>query len=576
MNLLISILKNRLDRWLKHDDKQPWTDYYGSIPKHLDYPSYSMYELIEETVNKYPKYISLDYFGKKINYSNFYKKIEECARALKQLGVKENDKITVCMPNTPEGVITFYAINMVGAIAVMIHPLSSEKEIEFYINKSNSKYVIAIDLTYNRITEAVKNTKIEKIIICSISRSMKKFTRFLYWITSGRKNKIVLNKNTMKWNLFIKEGKSYQGIYKISRSAYDEAVILFSGGTTGNPKGIVLSNLNFNSLAMQSHLMCDPSKAGDSVLSIMPIFHGFGIGVSIHTPLHAGMKCILVPQFKAKEFAKIIRKYQPNFLAGVPTMYEALVNSKTRNPLYMTSVSTVVCGGDILNPVLRKRVNNYLAKHGSKANIRVGYGLTECTGASCLTPKFYYKEGSIGVPFPDMLYKIVKIGGIDTVKPNKDGEICISGPSVMIKYLDEKEETKNVLKYHSDGKLWLHTGDIGYMNKNGMVFFKTRLKRLIVSSGYNVYPPYIEKILNSHPAIEISYVVGIPHPYKEEVPKAYIVLKEGFKLDDKLKEEIKSYCEKNIAKYSLPHEYEYRDSLPKTLVGKVTFSKLKE
>jgi long-chain acyl-CoA synthetase len=308
----------------------------------------------------------------------------------------------------------------------------------------------------------------------------------------------------------------------------------------------------------------------------MPIFHGFGLGVCIHTPLYIGMKCILIPQFKAKEFAKLIKKYRPAFLAGVPTMYEALINSRPMKKKYLSSVTTVISGGDILTPVLKKSLNEYLANHGSDAQVRVGYGLTECTAASCLTPRFYYKEGSIGLPFPDTEYKIVKIGTTSEVKVNHDGEICINGPTVMKGYLDEKEETANTLKKHADGKIWLHTGDVGYINHRGIVFFKSRIKRIIVSSGYNIYPQYIEKVLNMHPAVETSIVVGLEHPYKVQVPKAYIVLKTGFTLDEKLKKEIKAYCERFIAKYSLPYEYEYRDTLPKTLVGKVAFNKLED
>lgn len=577
MMLLIDLLKDKIKKFFNNEEETPWKDYYGNIPKHLEYPRYSIYELIEQTVSKYPKYIAYEYFGRQVNYKKFYIKIENAAKALKSLGVKEGDRITICMPNTPEAIIMFYAVNMVGAVSNMIHPLSSEKEIEFYLNKAKSRFVLALDLTYNKVLAASKNTKVEKIIIASINDDMKTIMSVLYYVTKGYKVKININvDNTITWDKFIASGTKFEGIYKTSRGADDEAVILYSGGTSGNPKGIILTNLNFNALAIQSHLMCDPSKAGDSLLVIMPIFHGFGLGVCIHAPLHAGMKCILIPQFKAKEFAKLIKKYKPAFLVGVPTMYEALVNNKPIKKKYLSSVTTVISGGDILNPVLRKRINEYLAKHGSDAQVRVGYGLTESTAASCLTPRFYYKEGSIGIPFPDTEYKIVKIDTISEAKVSHDGEICINGPTVMKEYLDEKEETANTLKKHADGKIWLHTGDVGYIDYKGIVFFKSRLKRIIVSSGYNIYPHYIEKVLNMHPAIETCIVVGIEHPYKVQVPKAYIVLKSGFTLDEKLKKEIRSYCEKFIAKYSLPYEYEYRDTLPKTLVGKIAFNKLEQ
>jgi len=286
------------------------------------------------------------------------------------------------------------------------------------------------------------------------------------------------------------------------------------------------------------------------------------------------MNVILVPLFKPKDFAKLIKKNKPAFLAGVPTMYEALINSKEKSKTYLKGLVNVICGGDVLNETLRNNVDAYLKSHGSTANIRVGYGLTECTGASCLTPRYYFKEGGIGIPLPDMYYKIVKIGTYEEADVNEAGEICISGPTVMKRYLNDIEETTKVLKNHKDGKTWLHTGDIGYMNEEGLVFFETRLKRMIVSSGYNIYPQYIEKIIMSHPAVLTSTVIGIPHAYKKQVAKAYIVLRENFDDTEELREDIKKYCEKSISKYALPYEYEYVDDIPKTKVGKVAFTKL--
>ena len=576
MTLLTSVIKKVINKFVNNEDIQkPIDDYYGNIPKHLEYPDYAIYELLEDTANKYPKNMAYQYLDRKVDYTKLCKKIENCAKSLIKLGVKPKDKVTICMPNTPEGIIMFYSVNMVGAVANMIHPLSSENEIEFYLKKSDSKFILTIDITYEKVLSVVKNTNVEKIILVSAKNDMRFFTRLAYQITKGRKIKYTLDKEcSIRWDDFIKLGKKFDGIYKHSSSKDDDAVILYSGGTTGEPKGVVLSNLNFNALAMQSHLMCDPSKAGDSVLAIMPLFHGFGLGVCIHTPLCAGMSCILIPQFRARIFYKYIRKYKPNFLAGVPTMYEALIASKKKSKRYLKSVTSVISGGDILTLELRNKVNKYLSDHGSSATIRVGYGLTECTGASCLTPRFFYKEGSIGIPFPDTEYKIIKIGTLDEASVNKDGEICICGPTVMKHYLDDDVETNVSLKKHADGKIWLHTGDVGCMKSNGMIYFRTRLKRMIISSGYNIYPQYIEKILNTHPAVEFCCVVGIPHPYKQLVPKAYIVLKQGFEPSNKLLMDIKAHCEKSISKYALPYKYEFRRDLPKTLVGKIDIKRL--
>ena len=558
----------------KVTNKQPWYKYYSRGGK-IDYPELSIYELIEKTCNTYPNNYALEYYGKKITYKDFLVKIKKTASSLLEFGVKEGDRVTICMPNTPSAVVTFYAINMIGATASMIHPLSSENEIEFYLNESNSKYVLTIDLVYNKLMKVIDKTEVEKIIVSSVSDDMSRFMSTMYWFMSGRKNKIIKNEKAIFYNELLKMGVYYREFECCKRKMDDEAVILYSGGTTGNPKGIVLTNMNFNALAMQCHLMCDPAKAGDSVLSVLPIFHGFGLGVTIHTPLYIGMKVILVPDFSPRKFGSLIKKYKPNFITGVPTLYDALLKTKLgKNDL--SSLTCVVCGGDTLTPSFKKVVDGFLKEHGSDATIRCGYGLTECTGASCLNPLKEYRDNSIGIPLPDMLYKIVKIGTFNDAKLGEDGEICIYGPTVMKGYLNNDEETKKTLVKHPDGKVWLHTGDIGCMDQDGFIYFKQRLKRLIVSSGYNIYPSYVEDIICKHPMVDSCVVIGIPHEYKKQVAKAYIVLKNSEKVNNTIKKQIKKYCEENLAKYSWPYEYEYRDSIPTTLVGKVAYKKLEE
>ena len=287
------------------------------------------------------------------------------------------------------------------------------------------------------------------------------------------------------------------------------------------------------------------------------------------------MKVILVPDFSPRKFGSLIKKYKPNFITGVPTLYEALLKTKL-GKYDLINLTSVISGGDTLTPSFKKEVDDYLRKHGSKAEVRCGYGLTEGTAASCLNPRNESRDNSIGVPFPDMHYKIVKIGTTKEVKTGVDGEICISGPTVMKGYLNHPEETKKVLLKHSDGKIWLHTGDIGCMDEDGFIYFKQRLKRMIVSSGYNIYPTYIEELINKHEYVDTCCVIGIPHPYKKQVVKVFIVLKDGIKESISVRKDIKKYCENNLAKYSWPYEYEFRDSLPTTLVGKVSIKELEK
>lgn len=561
----------------EEDNKERvWDKYYGSIPKHIEYPNCSIYDMFYKTYKTYPQYTAYNYYGKKADFTKMYLQVKTAAKALKSIGVNKKDNVLICMPNTPEAIILFYAINKIGATCSLIHPLSSEKEIEYYINKSEAKYLLCLDLIYPKINKIKGNTNIKKTIVVKVSDSMPMYLKFLYKLTNKKKVNITYDQNVISWINFMKTGNNSNIKTYVKRYSSEPAVILYSGGTTGEPKGVVLSNLNFNALGMQCFAMCDPAKAGDNILTIMPIFHGFGIGVCVHTAMCNGMSVTLIPQFKANEFYKLIKKYKPQFLAGVPTMYEALINSKVKNKNYLNCVSNVICGGDLLNEVLRNRIDKYLKDHGSKAAIRIGYGLTECTGASCLTPRNYFKESAIGVPFPDTIYRIVKSGTLNEAKVNEPGEICISGPTVMVKYLDNKEETKKTLIKHPDGRIYLHTGDIGFMDEHGIVCFESRIKRVIITSGYNIYPNYIERIIMSHAAVKSCAVIGVPHPYKIQVAKAFIVIEKNFEYDNDLLNDIKKYNEKYLAKYELPSEYQVLDELPITKLGKVDYNKLNE
>lgn len=568
-------------------DDYPWYDFYGKVPHHLEYPKGSMVDVLMDTVLKYPELDAIEYFNNKYTYKEVMDKVIECAKSLKTIGVKEGDVVSICMPNTPEALFMFYAVNMVGAVSNMIHPLSSEKEIEFFLNKTKSKFIMTIDIDYKKVINIINNTSVNKVIVSSAGYSLKGLKKTMYSIFNTDVTKAIKkikqvflkafqNRDVMSYKKFIQKGHNYYEDYTVPRKDSDLAVILYSGGTSGTPKGIMLSNLSFNALAYQAHEMCDPAKEGDSILCIMPIFHGFGLGVCIHTCLHIGMKCILVPTFKAKKLGELIRKTKPNFLVGVPTLFEALYNNNNLKEGDFSSINCIVSGGDIMDEENLVKYNDMFKKYGSSAKIRVGYGLTEACAATCLTPTDMHKSGSIGIPFPDMVYKIVEIGTTKETKPMEDGEICISGPTVMMGYLDDEKETNDALKVHKDGKLWLHTGDIGCIDKDGFVYFKSRLKRIIISSGYNIYPSYIEGIINKHEYVSTSTVVAVPDKYRGQIAKAFVVLKKEVKLDENVEKEIKDYCKKYIAKYAMPRIFEFRKELPKTLVGKIAYTVLEE
>ena len=557
---------------------RPWLKFYEEegISSSIEYPDCSMVDMIMQSAEKWPDNVAYSYYGHKITYKNFVKKIEKTARALKNYGVKEGDRVTICMPNTPEGITMVYAVNMVGAVCNMVHPLSSEKELEYYIKVADSKYVLVIDAVFDKIYRLRDTAQLERIIVVRPSDGLGFLKKKLYNTLHVKKVRLPSNDNrVVLWEDFIANSYFYQGNYHEERGGNDLAVIMYSGGTTGAPKAVMLSNLNINAESICDATMIRQVEPGASVLSILPIFHCFGLGICIHTPLCKGMNCILIPAFSHKQFAEIIKKNEPNFIVGVPTLFESLVGTKLK-PNDLKSVTAVICGGDALNQTLRDKVNKFLKDHGSNAKIRVGYGLTEGSGAICLSPENSFADGIIGIPFPDMDFKIVKNDTFDALPAGAEGEICVSGPLVMMGYLGDDAETAQALRVHPDGKVWLHTGDIGYLNDEGLAFFAQRLKRIIISSGYNIYPTHLESIINSHEGVLTSTVIGIDHHYKGQVPKAFIVLKPGYKAGKRVEKEIRELLERNVPIYALPVAYEFRDKLPQTLVGKVAFKQLEK
>jgi len=561
---------------MKNNIKKKWLKEYNGLKEHLEYPDCSLYDLIEKTANKYPDYIAYNYYGTKCKFKDLIKKIKECATSLKEIGIEKDDVVTVCMPNTPEAVIMFYAINLVGGISNMIHPLSAENEIKHYFNISNSKAVLTIDLAYSKIKNIINETSIKKVIVVSAKNSMPLPLNIGYSLTEGRKTpKITTSNSVMYYKDFIKKGIGKTPNFP-KKIGSDYASIIYSGGTSGLPKAVLLTNKNFNACAMQNYEMVHNLGPGDSALAVLPVFHGFGLGICIHTVLYFGGCSILIPRFNAKEVDKLLKKYQPNVVLGVPTLFEAIINHQSMDNINLSFVKCVISGGDSLSANLKAKIEDFFMEHGSKIIVREGYGLAECIAACCLMPLGKSKDNCIGLPYPDMYIKIVEPNTHEECQPDKEGEICISGPTVMTGYLNDEKSTMLTLQKHEDGLVWLHTGDLGMMDEDGYVYFKQRLKRMIVSSGYNLYPKYIENVIESHEAVLTSTVIGIPHPYKKQVAKAFIVLKEGYEETEELKSDIKEHCKKNLAKYSIPHDFEYRTSLPKTLIGKVNYRELEE
>ncbi|MBR5731182.1 MAG: AMP-binding protein [Firmicutes bacterium] len=557
--------------------KTPWKDSLGDLPFTLEYFQGAMWEGVEKQAKERPHSVALDFMGKTVTYREMQKNIEMCARSLRTLGIRRGDFVTIAMPNCPQIVYMFYAVNMLGAVACMVHPLSSEKELEYYINETGSELVVTLDQFYNKIEAIRHNTKIVNIVVARIKDELSLPIRTGYMLAEGRKiAKIPDDAPIIPWEDFMKIGRACSFDFKVHTGYDDPAVVLFSGGTTGLSKGILLTNGNFNSVAdmiIETNPMFRP---GDKMLAAMPLFHGFGLGVCIHAMLFRGGRCLLVPRFTPKSYAKLMVKKRCNFVAGVPTLYEALLRLPNMDGADLSALKGVYSGGDNLSIELKRKLDKFLYDHQASIQVREGYGATETVTACCLTPPHRYKEGSIGLPFPDTYFKIVKPDTDEELPYGEEGEILVSGPMVMKGYLGHPEETAQALRKHADGLTWLYTGDLGAMDNEGFVYFRGRSKRMIVSSGYNIYPAQLENIFDSCDLVSMSCCIGVPDSYRMHRVKVFIVPTPGVEPSKETKEAILKYASKRIARYAMPKDLEFREELPKTLVGKVAYRVLEE
>ena len=548
--------------------------YIEKLPKELKYFDGSMYEAILVSAKRYPSRTALEYFKMEISYKELIKKINKTASALKAIGINKGDKVTICMPNTPEAVYMFYAVNEIGAIANMVHPLSSEKEIEDCLIQSDSKAMLCIDIAYPRVENIIKNTSVEHLIVVSPTRSMDFLVRFIFKLTKGRKNHIKRSQKVMTWDRFLFQSYKYTDDPHVHLSPNAPAVILYSGGTTGKPKGVVLTSMNFNAQALGAkYLVPELLKPKYSMLCFLPNFHAFGMGVCMHIPLYCGMRMVLIPQFNGKKLRGYIKNYRINILVGVPTVFEYMMKIKFGSN-ELKRIKGVVSGGDIVSNTLKENFNKFLSEHGSKAIIQNGYGLTEAAGGMIFSAASVANlPGAIGFPLPDSEALIINPRTKKPVSIGEDGEIVVRGLTIMKEYLNNPGETEKTFLTISNKK-YLRTGDIGYMDERGVVYFKTRLKRMIISNGYNIYPTNVEAATLKSDQVDTCVCIGAPDKVRGEIVKVYIVLKPGASQHTVRKELSKIY-KKYLAKYETPRALEFISELPKTKLGKVDFMALK-
>lgn len=562
----------------KKKPKAPWAKFYKKRDMNVESANITIYQFLKECSTNHLSNIAIDYFGTKISYRDFFENVDSTAKAFRSQGIRKGDVVSILSANVPEALYSFYALNKIGAVANMLHPLLSENEIKDALQKYSTVMVIALDICYSKLKNIIDETDVYKTVIISPKDSMPTLMKFGYDITQGRKiEKPHGKKNFINWKEFIKNGEGYKLEEENTLVKRDTpAAILQSGGSTGTPKGIVLSNGNFNAATMQAQRALPDLCPDDVILGIMPIFHGFGLEVSINDAFAVGAKVVLIPTFKAGEFDKLITKHKPSVLVGVPTLFEALTNNERMENVSLANLKYVIAGGDSFNKTKVEKINDFLHSHGAKTNFTQGFGMTEALAAVSFDLKYASRPGTVGIPWPGTYVQIVKPGTDEEVPYGEDGELCICGPTVMLGYYNNEKETNDALHIHKDGNIWLHSGDIACMDKDGFITYRQRLKRMIITSGYNVYPAQVEEAIEQHPGVLDCSVIGVPHPYKVEVGKAYIVLKKGYRDTPELREEINEICTKNLAKYAIPKYWEFRKSLPKTIVGKVDFRKLQQ
>lgn len=571
VNDYISKMLKYIKNEIGENKEKPWIKYYTRTPESLNYYQGSMYDYVKESAIKNEKRTAYTYYGLGVSYRGFLRRVDRIAAALTQFNIVENECVTICMPNTPESIALIYAINKIGAIANIIHPLSSTKDIKRALDETNSGVLFCSDSSMQN----ARDIKVKHFILVPNSTSLIKFKKMIYNIKES--GNLKLGKNIISWSDFISY-KTLDDPYK-KRKANDPAAIIYSGGTTGKPKGIILSNLNFNAMALQTMNVCDGLNPGSSVLAALPIFHVFGLALCIHTALVCGMTAILVPKINTKKINSELKKYKPNIYPAVPSLLTMSLKGADPGSSGLKDIKTVVVGGDYLSPQTKAEFEKFLKDHGSNGVVKVGYGLSEASGFCCSTAPIeekYVQNGTLGVPNPDILVKAFEPNS-DIEKSNNDiGEICVTGPTIFMGYINEDKETKNTLVKHTDGKIWLHTGDLGYIDKNGFVYYTSRLKRMIISNGYNIYPIELEEIIKKCKYVEDCTVVAVPHKIKSQTPKAVIVLKQDVEDTLAVRSEIRKYCMDNIARYAIPTEFEYRKDIPKTAIGKVAYRDLQK
>ncbi len=538
----------------------------------------TLYRQIHASALQNPQGNALLFYGTALSYRQLDHLIDQCAAGLLALGVTSGDRVTICMPNLPQTVAAIYAVNRIGAVCNMLHPLSTSDEVRHGVELVRSKVAFCFDLS-----EKAFDGLDVALIRCKTCDFFEKAP--MGWIRGKVYAHSIRQKvgtahvtKSLSWEQFLDQGKAWNNSHSLPDAASDPestAAIMYTGGTTGLPKGVMLSNAAINSLSFQLFPVLGEAKETDGMLGALPVFHGFGFAFCMHTALAAGIRLALLPRFDAKECCRIITKHRLTFLFSVPSFFERLLKCGFLDGEDLSYVRFIGSGGDVVSDDLRQKMDKLLEKGGSPCKFLTGYGLTESVTACCFTdPYSSYHTGCIGVPMEGNEMKVVRMGTTETL-PEGDGEICVTGPTLMQGYWEDPEETSKVLRRHEDGRIWLHTGDVGCQGEGG-IYFRQRLKRVLKVSGYLVYPSAIEEKLRCSSLVEDCCVVGMDTPKGTRV-KAYVVPQREPQSDqerEKLAQEITGFSREHLNLWSVPAQVEFLSELPHTKLGKVDYKAL--
>ena len=554
---------------------KPWLKYYDQKFIDQTLPALSAFEYVCQRSKNHLNDTALEYYGRKFTYADLIVNVKKTAAALRGAGVKKGDIITVVSIMTPEIIALFYAADMMGATLNLVDPRYSVEGIREYIEEVDSHLLVCLNVVYERCRQAAKRTNVEKVIVLSPADSLPPVMAVGYKLTTPDKNKYA--SNVIRWKQFIKGGEGQS----TAAEPYDPdhaCVVVHTGGTTGSPKGVMLTDDCFNGIALQFQAYPKLFHRGQKLMNIMPPFIAYGFACGIHLPLVLGFTVIIIPNLDPAKLGSLVLKHKPEHMFGVPTHYQQLASDPKLRDKDLSFIINYAAGGDSLSRGAEQTVNDFLAAHGARYPIAKGYGMTEVSSAATVAAGLDNKPGSVGIPMVNTVVAAFEPGTDQELPIGQRGELCISGPCLMKGYYNKPEETAILLRRHPDGRVWAHTGDMGYLDEDGFVFLDSRIKRMIIRhDGFKVFPSMIENVVSRHPAVHQCSVVGCADKDHTQgrLPFVYIVLKADTTAKKKqVIRELERMCAEELPEYVQPVAYKFIPSMPMTPVGKVDYRQL--